>query len=218
VSLTPPRRTSLKDMLDRVYGAPDAESLAAAYDEWARHYDGDLVDELGWDAPLRTVEYLARHLAPAGTTRVLDAGAGSGLVGEALAGLGYGEVHALDLSPGMLEVCRAKGVYADLHRGELGKPLALPEAHYDAVVAVGVLTAGHAGPECFPELTRVVRPGGRLVFALRPDLAESMGFAAAQAAHVAAGAWRLLEESPNLTGFRDLQTKPYQVWVYEVLV
>lgn len=215
MSLPPSRRTSLKDMLDRVYGAVDAESLAEAYDEWARDYDADLVDELGWDAPLRTAEYLARHLAP-GSGRVLDAGAGTGLVGEALAALGFGEIHALDLSQGMLEVCRAKGVYQAVHQGELGAPLDLPTAHYEAVVAVGVLTAGHAGPACFPELTRVVRPGGRLAFALRPDLAESMGFATAQAAQVAAGAWHLLEESPYLCGFRDLQTKPYQVWVYEV--
>ena len=209
---------SLKDMLDRVYGAGDATSLAAAYDEWARDYDGDLVDELGWDAPARTVEFLARHLAPAENTRVLDAGAGTGLVGEALAHAGYAEIHALDLSPGMLEVCREKGVYAELHQGELGKPLALPSAQYDAVVAVGVFTAGHAGPACFSELTRVLRPGGRIVFALRPDLRASMGFDVAQDAQVASGTWQLLEESPYLTGFRDLQTKPYQVWVYEVLL
>lgn len=211
------RRTPLKDMLDRVYGAPDAATLAAAYDEWARDYDADLVEGLGWDAPVRTVEYLVRHLIPSAAARVLDAGAGTGLVGEALAAHGFGEIDALDLSSGMLEVCRAKGIYAALHEGQLGQPLGLPSDHYDAVVAVGVLTAGHAGPDCFEELTRVVRPGGRIAFALRPDLRESMGFADAQLAQVAAGAWRLLEQSPDLCGFRDLQTKPYQVWVYEVL-
>lgn len=210
------RETTLKEMLDRVYGAKDVESLRRAYDEWAANYDVDLVDELGWMAPREAAGYLARHLEERDAP-VLDAGAGTGLVGQALASHGFTHIEALDLSATMLEVCRAKAVYRGFHQAELGKELPLPSAHFGAVVAVGVLTEGHAGPECFEELTRVLRPGGRLVFALRPDVRERFGFREAQEAFVASGRWQLIEESPNLTGFRDLQTAPYQVWVYEVI-
>ena len=212
----PERQTPLKEMLDRVYGARDVESLRSAYDEWAGDYDADLVAGLGWDAPVQAAAHLARHLAQRDAP-VLDVGAGTGLVGEALAGHGFAHVEALDLSEKMLATCRAKGVYRGFHQAQLGLELLLPSDHFAAVVAVGVLTEGHAKPDCFDELTRVIRPGGRLVFALRPDVRERFGFKEAQEAFVAAGKWRLIEESPYLTGFRDLQTAPYQVWVYEIV-
>ena len=209
------RQTTLKEMLDRVYGAKDIESLRRAYDEWANDYDVDLVDALGWDAPVQAAAHLARHVdlrdAP-----VLDVGAGTGLVGEALAAHGFQHIEALDLSEKMLATCRAKGVYCGYHQAQLGLSLPLPTDHFAAVIAVGVLTEGHAKPDCFEELTRVICPGGRLVFALRPDVRERFGFDHAQEAFVNAGRWTLVEESPHLTGFRDLQTAPYQVWVYEV--
>lgn len=209
------RQTTLKEMLDRVYGARDVESLRRAYDEWAADYDADLVDELGWDAPVQAAAYLARHLEERDAP-VLDAGAGTGLVGEGLAAHGFSHIEALDLSERMLETCRGKGVYRGFHQAELGLNLPLPSDFYAAVVAVGVLTEGHASPACFAEIIRVIRPGGRFVFALRPDVRERFGFREAQEAFTAGGKWRLVEESPNLTGFRDLQTAPYQVWVYEI--
>lgn len=211
----PGRKSTLKEMLDRVYGAKDIESLRRAYDEWAEDYDVDLVDALGWDAPVQAAAHLARHIdvrdAP-----ILDVGAGTGLVGEALASHGFEHIEALDLSTKMLETCRAKGVYRGFHQAQLGLELPLEDAQFAAVVAVGVLTEGHAKPDCFDELTRVVRPGGRIVFALRPDVRERFGFKEAQESFVKAERWLLIEESPHLTGFRDLQTAPYQVWVYEV--
>ena len=56
-----------------------------------------------------------------GAAPVLDAGAGTGLVGEWLGILGYPEVEALDISEGMLAVARAKGVYRALHVGCAGR-------------------------------------------------------------------------------------------------
>lgn len=209
------RKTSLKEMLDRVYGATDMEALRSAYDEWANDYDADLVDNLGWDAPVQAAAHLARHIdirdAP-----VLDVGAGTGLVGEALAHHGFQHVEALDLSANMLETCRAKGVYRGFHQAQLGGELPLPSDHFAAVVAVGVLTEGHAKPDCFAEITRIIRPGGRFVFALRPDVRDRFGFKEAQEEYTHTNRWSLMEESPHLTGFRDLVTAPYQVWVYEV--
>lgn len=210
------RKTTLKEMLDRVYQAGgNTDALRAAYDEWAHDYDADLVDDLGWTAPVQAALHLAKHL-PERDAPVLDVGAGTGLVGEALAAQGFAHAEALDLSETMLEVCRRKGVYRGFHQAELGQPLGLPSDHFAAVIAVGVLTEGHARPDCFAELTRVIRPGGRFVFALRPDVRDKFGFREAQAELESAGLWQLIEESPHLTGFRDHQTAPYQVWVYEI--
>jgi len=206
-------KTALQQHLDQVYHAQSAEDLAAAYGAWADTYDADLVGELSWDAPERAADYLSRHLEDRGA-RILDVGAGTGLVGQALAALGYQRLAALDLSEVMLEKCRARGVYDALHRGVLGESLPLADSSHDAIIAAGVFTQGHATPSAFPELLRVLRTGGLLVFTLRPDLRATMGFDLAESALVTAGTVALVEESPFLRGFNDLQTKPYQVWVY----
>ena len=69
---------------------------------------------------------LARHL-PRGAAPLLDAGAGTGLIGEWLGIMGYPDVEALDISEGMLAVARAKGVYRALHVGVLGGALPFPK-------------------------------------------------------------------------------------------
>ena len=88
--------------LARVYGAAgDIDELRRAYDEWAATYDAD-VGVLGYINPAVVAGMVARHLE-AGQGPILDAGAGTGIVGEVLAPLGYGPIAALDLSAGMLD-------------------------------------------------------------------------------------------------------------------
>ncbi len=57
---------------------------------------------------------------------ILDAGAGTGLLGVALAEAGFRTLDALDLSPAMLVEAERKGVYDELCEGRLGD--ALPNA------------------------------------------------------------------------------------------
>lgn len=102
--------------------------------------------------------------------RILDAGAGTGLLGVALVERGFLRLDALDLSPAMLAVAERKAVYGTLLEARLGDPLPLESDAYDAVVACGVLTTGHAPASCLDELIRVTRPGGHVVFTLRSDL------------------------------------------------
>ena len=74
---------------------------------------------------------LARHAADRGA-RLLDAGAGTGMVGEELARLGFRHITALDLSPGMLKTANEKSVYEELVVGEMGKPLSFETGQFDA--------------------------------------------------------------------------------------
>ena len=61
------------------------------------------------------------------SARVLDAGAGTGLVGESLKRLGYSNIEALDLSLGMLEEARKKNAYSAFHQMILGETLDFPD-------------------------------------------------------------------------------------------
>ncbi|MEO8107129.1 MAG: class I SAM-dependent methyltransferase [Actinomycetes bacterium] len=160
--------------LDAVYGATSPTELASAYDEWAESYDTAMA-EVGYRHPAVALALLTRHL-PSGAGPILDAGAGTGLVGELLGIVGFPEVDALDASPGMLEIARSKDAYREFYHAFLGQPLEIADSAYAAIVSTGVFTTGHVGVEGLPELFRVTRPGGLIVLSVKMTVWES-GFA-----------------------------------------
>jgi len=180
-------KQSIEARIGAVYGAAgDTAQLAAAYDAWAEGYDAD-VAALGYRYPVAVAGMAGRHI-PEGAGPILDAGAGTGLMGEVLALLGHDDLVALDLSPGMLKVAAAKGVYRETQIGVLGGPLDLASDRFAAMVCAGTLTTGHAPPDCLDELVRVVRPGGALLFTISTGALEA-GFGAKINAIQADGRW-----------------------------
>jgi MFS family permease len=164
--------------LGRLYGAKDLDNLREEYDRIASGYDQALLDGMGYRSPQAVAEVARRLLEP--EARILDAGAGTGLLGVALAEAGFSNLDGLDLSPAMLAEAARKNVYRDLREGRLGDRLDYETARYDAVASAGVLTTGHAPASCLDELVRVTRAGGFLVFTLRsdempPGYAEKLG-------------------------------------------
>lgn len=161
--------------LGQVYSAKKPEEVAALYDRWADTYDAEMA-AAGYRHPSIALALLARHL-PRGATPVLDAGCGTGLVGEWLGIVGYPEIEGLDISAGMLERARAKGAYSKLHNLALGGPLPFADGHFAGIVSAGVFTTGHVGAEGLDELIRICRKGGAIVLTVKNTLWEG-GFAA----------------------------------------
>lgn len=161
--------------LGAAYDAKGNDEVAALYDRWAESYDADMA-KFGYRHPAIGLALLCRHL-PRGATPVLDAGCGTGLVGEWLGIAGYPEVDGLDLSDGMLAVAAKKGVYRALHRAALGETLAFADGFFAGVIATGVFTTGHVGPEGLDELVRIVNPGGVIVLTVKKTLWDG-GFSA----------------------------------------
>lgn len=209
-----PDDDSLQAHLGRVYGAASPAELTEAYDRWAARYDSDMNDDLGWGGPVEAAQALVGRVDADGP--VLDFGAGTGLVGQALHDLGFRHITAVDLSREMLVRARDRGVYAALDQVDADQPLPYADAAFAAVVAVGVLTQAHAPPEALREWVRVTRPGGCIAFTLRPDLADEAGYDPVARDLEGEGKWERVFESPDLKGFRRLQSKPYRVRVYRV--
>ncbi len=198
-----------------VYAAETPDQLEQRYDEWASEYDTDLETDFGYVMPRITAAEFARYV-PTGAN-VLDAGAGTGLVGVELHGLGYRDIHAMDMSRGMLDEARAKQVYSAFHRRVMGEPLGFADGAYDAVIGVGVLTLGHAPAHSLDELVRIVRPGGHIVFTLRPDIYEQNGFREKQQQLVADGKWELVRATEQFKGLpKGEPDVSFQVWIYKV--
>jgi predicted TPR repeat methyltransferase len=195
MSKVPRHDVSRERRLEQVYGAQSNNELRAIYDDWAQAYDQDL-QALGYSYPPAIAGLVGRYVRERDAP-ILDAGAGTGIVGEVLAILGYTQLTGIDLSDGMLAVARAKGVYAELKNQTLGERLEFPDDAFAAVVSAGVLTSGHAPPACFDELIRVTRPAGHLIFTLSVPVYEAGGFRAKLEALSRQGVWRTREITPT---------------------
>ncbi|MFC1977919.1 class I SAM-dependent DNA methyltransferase [Chloroflexota bacterium] len=199
-----------------IYSSSDNKELEERYDKWAKDYDADLDDGFGWLGPQRAVEFFIRHV-PKKESMILDAGAGTGLVGELLAKQGYNNLVAMDLSKGMLEEARKKNAYREFHQMMMGESLNYATDSFDAVISVGVLTVGHAPASSFDELIRITRPNGYIVFSLRPDVYRDSGFKEKQDNLEAAGNWKLVEVSEEFQPLPKGEPDVYhQAWVYQV--
>jgi SAM-dependent methyltransferase len=199
-----------------IYSSSDNKELEERYDQWSKDYDTDLDGGFGWLGPQRAVEFFARHVPK--VARILDAGAGTGLVGELLTRQSYNNLVAMDLSSGMLEEARKKNAYREFHQMVMGEPLNFATDSFDAIISVGVLTVGHAPASSLDELVRITKPGGHIVFSLRPDVYKDSGFKEQQDTLKSEGKWRLVEVSEEFQPLPKGEPDVYhQIWVYQVV-
>jgi ubiquinone/menaquinone biosynthesis C-methylase UbiE len=182
-----------QDWLKRVYHAEGRDDLVQTYDEWAGDYDTDVIGH-GYRNPALVTAMVARHVDP-GDGVILDAGAGTGIMGEALSVLGYHDLVAMDMSDGMLAVAEKKGAYREVRNMVMGEPLDFPDGAFACVVCAGTLTVGHAPPESLDELVRVTRSGGILVFTVTGPAYLDGGFKARMEALEATGQWKQVDAS-----------------------
>ena len=184
------------DWVGRVYGAKSDAELQRRYDRWAGDYDRD-VESVGYRSPAMAAGLFGRYV-PVDAGEILDAGCGTGLLGDLLAPLGYPALTGIDLSPEMLARAEARGSYGELRPMNLGERLGFADDRFAAATALGVLTPGHAPPEALDEMLRVTRPGGHLIFSVTRPAYEDGGFRARMTALDDQGAWQALEATPYI--------------------
>lgn len=182
---------SKNETLDKVYTAKNHEELMEAYKGWAGDYEADTVGQFGYVAHVVSADALHKALNDT-AAYVLDAGCGTGLVGEELARKGYTRMDALDYSREMLDEAERKKIYRRHIQADLSKPLAMEDDRYDAVVCTGTLTYGHVTADAFDELVRVTRPGGIICFTIREGAYEDYGYRQRMIALEQDKAWELL--------------------------
>jgi SAM-dependent methyltransferase len=174
-----------------VIGSPSQQATRERYDVWAAEYDDDL-QAFGYRNPALAAGLIGRHF-PKGISPLLDAGAGTGLMGEVLGILGYSDITALDLSEGMLEVAAKTGAYKETRQMALGGPLDFPSDHFAGMICLGTFVGGHAPTSSLDELIRIMKPGARVIFTVRNDVLAD--FKKAMDAHAEAGRWEFIEET-----------------------
>lgn len=203
----------------RAYGAKTNEDLMSLYSDWAATYDVDH-EHVGFFGHRTAATVLARHLTRIDSSRILDAGAGTGAAGEALSALGFKDLVAIDLSEAMLERARAKNIYSQTIVADLSLPVdAFGEDSFDGAVLVGVFSYGQAPAETLDEVIRLVRPGGAIAFTLRTDFydEDAMGVRSRMELLERRNAWHRLEYTEPLPYLPGMDPNArFQVWCYRV--
>jgi SAM-dependent methyltransferase len=159
--------------LKAALGLSGPEDCLAHYRAWAATYDSGFAGEMDYRLPAHVA---AAFMATGASGPVLDVGAGTGLLAEALRKMGFrGDIDAVDLSPDMLARAGEKGLYRQLHQADITRPLDLPRA-FGGIVSSGTFTAGHVGPEALSNLLAVAQPGAQVALSINRRVWTSAGF------------------------------------------
>ena len=97
--------------LDDAYGIKTSDDNARLYADWAKTYDASFAAQMHYTLPEAMAEAFS---AAGGSAPVLDLGAGTGLLGQALADRGVLPFDGTDISPQMLAVAEDKQLYLSL--------------------------------------------------------------------------------------------------------
>jgi predicted TPR repeat methyltransferase len=200
--------------LEWLYQAKSREELEERYNEWASAYDKDLLGDWEYKLPAVVGDLFMKYVKDR-DARILDAGVGTGLGGQYVSNHGYSNLYGIDMSEGMLDEARRKGIYQKLERMVLGEELDFPDDHFDAILSVG--TIDHVPTESFDELLRITRPSGFIVFNMRTVNYETQ-FKEKLDSLAETGKWKLLEMTEPFLGLPGEAADRYYIgFVYQVL-
>lgn len=148
--------------------------VQCVFDRFAVSFDAKLA-ALGYSAPSLVAEAIGDCLGTAATgLEVLDAGCGTGLCAPLLKAFAR-RLTGVDLSRGMLDKARGRGLYDRLHQMELTSYLRDNPGHYDLIASADTLVYFGALDEAMRAAAQALRPGGHLCFtaeALPDDAAD----------------------------------------------
>lgn len=136
--------------------------VAERYSQFAPVYNQS-VESWGYRCYQTAAEIVQQYIPQ--DQPVLDAGCGTGLVGQALAALGYGDIVGIDISPEMLAQAEALGHYRQVHIQDLkAVPYPFADETFAAIACIGVFSLVADPKPILKEFCRLVRSQGYLVF------------------------------------------------------
>ena len=211
----PPNSNDNINELKKVYASGSSKLSSQIYDDWSADYE-EHMRGVGYTHPAVVAAMLSRYQPP-GAAAILDAGSGTGIMGEILPTLGYPNLHGFDASKGMLAHAKNKNIYQDLKHGLLGERLEYDDNQFAAAIASGVFTEGHAPLDGLDELIRIVEPGGHIAFSISRIYLGEMFETKAQSLEKA-DKWRRIEASQRYDSapFAD-DILWSQVFVFQVI-
>jgi predicted TPR repeat methyltransferase len=181
------------------------EYVEYTFDRFAESFEMQLNERLQYQAPQLCAAMLARQLPPpARQFVVLDAGCGTGLCGPLVAPWSK-TLGGIDLSRGMLDQAKTKGVYDDLYKAELTEFLRESPGQWDVVLSADTLCYFGDLQPLMTAAADSMKPAGTLVFTVEV-LDEDAGLPFRLQPHGRyAHTRRHVEETLGAAGFQVLE-------------
>lgn len=177
-----------------------AAYVAALFNAYAPTFEKALVERLAYSTPTALARLLAETAqgeGPRRFARALDLGCGTGLAGDAIRrNVGY--LEGVDLSAGMLDIARSKGVYDALIHGDILSCLLAGGPAYDLILAADVFSYIGDLENVFKAAASRLSPGGILAISVEKAPDEASDWSIRQSlrfAHSARYLRRLAAES-----------------------
>lgn len=151
------------------------EETCQAWDEMAPEYNAYVagIKYKGPEKVAEVAEGLFPDTADRANVKVMDLACGTGLVGEAMARLGFSTIDGVDPSPHSLSEAESKDVYRKMvcsYVGVEGKPLPVKDNSYDLVTVCGSMGQNMMPCSGVLEMMRLVRPGGYVINIFREEI------------------------------------------------
>ena len=98
---------------------------------------------------------------PKGEIKIIDAGAGTGMLGIELHKLGYNNLHALDISQGMLNEAKKNASYKKYICSSLSDQRipVIETGEFDALASAATVLKAYVRARAFSEMIRIVKTG-----------------------------------------------------------
>ena len=162
-----------KPSLQNAYDLKSPDDNIKLYSVWAETYDISFIDDMQYKLHFAVAEEFVLN---GGKGLILDVGAGTGAVAEALLQKAKFCIEATDISEEMLKVADSKNIYKRSFFSDLTKEIPVTNSSYDGVVSSGTFTHGHVGPSSISELVRITKPGGLITISINEKHWISLNF------------------------------------------
>ena len=152
-----------KPSLQNAYDLKSPDDNIKLYSVWAETYDNSFIVDMQYKLHFSVAE---EFVVNGGNGLILDVGAGTGALAQALLQKGKFCIEATDISEEMLKIADSKKIYKRSFLSDLTKEIPVENGNYDGVVSSGTFTHGHVGPSAMAELVRVTKPGGLITISV----------------------------------------------------
>lgn len=152
----------------------DARYVRHLFDQFSADYDTRMLGELSYAAPTILRELASLVLPARRGLVVLDLGCGTGLAGVAFKDIAA-QLDGIDLSPKMIEACRARRIYASLGVDDMESALSAREDAYDLILAADALVYLGDLSKVFAGVHVALREGSSFLFTVEKKSGD--GFA-----------------------------------------
>ncbi len=152
--------------------------VQALFDQYAPRFEAALLGDLDYRAPQlmfkAVISVRTKAKKPAFFKRAIDLGCGTGLGARAFA-KEVDHFIGVDLSPGMIEVARGTGLYAELEIADMVEGLRTkPDASANLILAADAMCYVRDIAPVLAEAKRVLAPGGTFTFTLETHKGEGV--------------------------------------------